>query len=147
MQARDLMTENPSCCRPDATVQEVARMMVEHDCGEIPIVDSVGVPVGVITDRDICCRVTAHGVHGAEARVGDYMTTPAVTVRRMDTADECRRIMEEHMIRRVPVVDENGICVGIISQADVAKKEDSYAISHLLKEVSTPIPNSNSFGY
>lgn len=147
MQARDLMTENPSCCRTDSTVREVARMMVEHDCGEIPVVDESGAPVGVITDRDICCRIVSQGIDSNTARTGDFMTTPAITVRRMDSADDCRAIMENHLIRRVPVVDEMGKCVGIVSQADVATKADSYAISHLVKEVSVPTPNENAYGF
>lgn len=146
MQARDLMTENPCCCTIDSSVREVARMMVEHDCGEIPVTDSMGVPVGVMTDRDICVRLVAQGVDSSAARVGDYMTTPAITARRMDSADDCRILMEQHMIRRLPVVDESGRCIGIISQADLATKADSYTISHLVKEVSVPTPSPNNFG-
>ena len=61
MQVREIMSENPACCGSDASVQDAARLMVEHDCGEIPVVDSQRRPVGVVTDRDIACRRGAEG--------------------------------------------------------------------------------------
>ncbi len=61
MQIREIMTGDPICCTRDTGLPEVARMMVEHDCGAIPVVESRNskIPVGVITDRDITCRVVA----------------------------------------------------------------------------------------
>lgn len=138
MQAKDMMTTNPACCSPKDTIRDVARMMVEHDCGEIPVVDMDNHPIGVITDRDICCRVASQGYDTNTAIVHDHMSTPAITVHMQDSADRCCSAMEEHMIRRVPVVDNNGKCVGIIAQADFANKSDSYSVSHLVREVSTP---------
>jgi CBS domain-containing protein len=141
MQAKDLMSLNPCCCTADSTVREAARMMVEHDCGEIPVVDSSGCPIGVITDRDICCRLVAQGIETNNARVSEFMTSPAITIRESASSDDCRETMERNMIRRVPVVDESGKCTGIVSQADIAQKSDSYSVSHLIKEVSAPRPN------
>src|SRR2546423_1075681 len=65
MQVKDLMPPDPTCCTPDSTLQRVAELMVEHDCGEIPVVDNVAsmLPVGVITDRDITCRTVAKGLN------------------------------------------------------------------------------------
>jgi CBS domain-containing protein len=57
--ARDIMTPDPACCSPNTTLDDVARMMVQNDCGEIPIVDTNDRIIGVITDRDIVCRVVA----------------------------------------------------------------------------------------
>ena len=59
--ARDVMTADPACCTAESTLDLVARMMMENDCGEIPIVDHLDRPVGVLTDRDIVCRVVAEG--------------------------------------------------------------------------------------
>src|SRR5207248_4454001 len=59
--ARDVMTPDPTCCSTNATLDEVAKLMVQNDCGEIPIVDSSDRPIGVITDRDIVCRAVAEG--------------------------------------------------------------------------------------
>ena len=54
--ARDVMTADPACCSPQTTLDQVAKMMVLNDCGEIPVIDSANRPIGVITDRDIVCR-------------------------------------------------------------------------------------------
>src|SRR5215813_6634566 len=59
--ARDVMTREPACCSPSTTLDLVAKMMVQNNCGEIPIVDTANRPVGVVTDRDIVCRVVAEG--------------------------------------------------------------------------------------
>ncbi len=68
MQVREIMTENPACCGPENSVQEAARLMVQNDCGEVPVVDQSGQPVGVITDRDIACRCVAQGKDSRYAR-------------------------------------------------------------------------------
>jgi CBS domain-containing protein len=142
MQAKDIMTTNPACCAPETSVREVARMMVEHDCGEIPVIDEADRPIGVITDRDISCRMVAQGLDGNTCIVRDFMTMPAVTVHMLDTLERCCSLMEDKKIRRVPVVDDSGRIEGIISQADFAKKADSYSVSHLVKEVSMPTASS-----
>ncbi len=67
------MTPNPTCCRPDTPLQEVARLMVEHDCGEIPIIDESGKPLGVVTERDICCHTLAQGKNPLDMTAGDIM--------------------------------------------------------------------------
>lgn len=137
MKVRDVMTENPMCCAPDTPLQELARLMVEHDCGEIPIVDGQSRrPVGVVTDRDIAVRVVAKGRNPLEMVARDCMSTPVVTVSPDDSVEECCQTMEAHQIRRVPVVDGDGSCVGIVSQADVALKASESKIAEVVKEVS-----------
>ncbi len=59
--AADIMTPGPACCASDAPLEAVARLMVQHNCGEIPVVDADGELIGVVTDRDIVCRVLAAG--------------------------------------------------------------------------------------
>jgi CBS domain-containing protein len=139
MQARDLMTHNPACCTPDTSLQYVAKMMVEANCGEIPVVDSLQTmrPVGAITDRDITCRTIAKGLNPLTMNAEDCMTTPCVTVSEDASIDECVRLMEENLIRRVPVVDTSGCCCGIISQADLATTMDRVA-AEVLRQVSQP---------
>jgi len=82
-QAKDIMTTNPACCTPENSVEEAAQMMVKHDCGEIPVAESKDhpKPVGVITDRDITCRVVAAGKNPSQTRVRDAMSSPPVTAR------------------------------------------------------------------
>src|SRR5438477_12183482 len=109
MQVKDLMTPDPTCCTPDTTLQRVAEMMVEHDCGEIPVVENVAsmLPVGVITDRDITCRTVAKRLNPLTVTVADCMTTPCVTVTPDTSLGECRRRLEENQSRRMPVVESN----------------------------------------
>jgi signal-transduction protein with cAMP-binding, CBS, and nucleotidyltransferase domain len=104
-------------------VMLVAEMMVEHDCGEIPVVENLGnmLPVGVITDRDITCRTVARGLNPLIMTVADCMTTTPVTVMPGMSFEECCRVLEENLIRRVPVVDASGACIGIVAQADIAR--------------------------
>ena len=59
--ARDVMTPRPACCTPQTTLDEVAKLMAQNDCGESPVVDRGDQLIGVITDRDIVCRVVADG--------------------------------------------------------------------------------------
>src|SRR2546430_2519317 len=123
MQIREIMTADPMCCAPDTSLREVARLMAECDCGEIPVADSWETmrPVGVVTDRDITVRAVAKGRNPLELTAGECMTTPAVTIRPDTTVEECCAIMERHQVRRVPVVDQSGKCCGMVSQADIAK--------------------------
>ena len=138
MTARELMTPNPACCTMNTPLQEVARMMVQCDCGEIPVVERLELrkPVGVVTDRDIVCRTIAEGKNPLTLEAAAAMSTPAVTVNERDGADEVLRIMEAHQIRRVPVVNQNGEICGIISQADIARNQSRKEAGELVREVS-----------
>lgn len=137
MQVREIMSENPACCGPDASVRDAARLMVEHDCGEIPVVDGQRTPVGVITDRDIACRAVAEGRDG-NTPVREVMSTPAVTVSPDTSVEDCCRVMEENQIRRVPVVDGNGGCCGMVAQADVALQAGEQMAGGVVRDVSQP---------
>ena len=59
--AKDVMTPDPQCCSPETPLNEVANLMVDADCGEIPVVDGSNRLIGVVTDRDIVCRIVAKG--------------------------------------------------------------------------------------
>jgi len=134
--ARDVMTPNPAVCTPDTTLDQVAKMMVQNDCGEIPIIDLNDQPVGVVTDRDIVCRVVAGGKNPMAHTAESCMTQPVVTVHADDSLEQVVTTMEKHQIRRVPVVDERGCCTGIISQADLAWAEPLSEVGELVREVS-----------
>jgi CBS domain-containing protein len=134
--ARDVMTPDPARCTPQTTLDQVAKLMVQNDCGEIPIIDGADQPVGVITDRDIVCRVVAEGKNPVGHTAEQYMSQPVVTVRSDAPLDEVVSTMERHQIRRVPVVDERGCCAGIIAQADVAWTGNEHEVAELVREVS-----------
>lgn len=120
---RDIMTHDARCCTQDTPLVDVARMMVEGNCGEIPVVDNYTNlrPIGVITDRDIVCRVIAQRRNPLELCADTCMTTPVVTIHQHAPIQDCLRLMEENRIRRIPVVDRQGRVCGIVSQADIAR--------------------------
>jgi len=137
MKIEEIMTANPACCGPETNLREVARLMVDHDCGEIPVLRD-GRPVGVITDRDIAARAVAAGRNPLEMKASDLMSTPVITVKPSTDVDDCCDTMEEHQIRRVPVVDDSGSCCGMVSQADIAKHASARKTAQVVKEVSRP---------
>jgi CBS domain-containing protein len=140
MQVRDIMHEKPATCTPDTSLQEVARMMVEHDCGSIPVIEGGGSDklVGMITDRDITCRTVAQGINPLEKTASDAMTKKCICVSLDDSLQDCCEVMEEHRIRRVPVVDQQGNCCGIVAQADIARHAPGEKSAEVLHEVSEP---------
>ena len=87
--AKNVMTANPQCCSADTPLNEVAKLMVECDCGEIPVVDSAKKLVGVVTDRDIVCRAVAKDLNTALAKASEVMTSPVDLGRRRLLARRC----------------------------------------------------------
>ena len=140
MTAKDLMTPDPACCTRDTPIADVARLMVQRDCGQIPIVESSARKrvVGVVTDRDIVCRAIAENRNPLDLKAEAVMTTPAVTVADTSDADDVQSVMEKHQIRRVPVVNQNGELSGIVSQADIARQRSSREAGELVRDVSAP---------
>src|SRR5262245_46521399 len=132
------MTAKPACCGPETSLQDVAHLMVAHDCGEIPVTDRGGRPLGVVTDRDIVVRTIAQGVNPLELKASDVMTSPCLTVPERSDLDECTGKMEDNQIRRMLVVDEDGCLCGIVSQADVALNARKKETAELVKDVSKP---------
>jgi CBS domain-containing protein len=122
--------------------------MVEHDCGEIPVVESKRTMnlVGVITDRDITCRTVALGRNPLEMIASERMSSPSVIVMPDTSLEECCKTMETSRVRRIPVVDEIGACCGIVSQADIARNAHKEDIAEVVKQISQPtVSASNVF--
>ena len=140
MRVKELMSPDPACCTRDTNLQEVARLMCDYDCGEIPVVDDRNNMrvIGVVTDRDITCRSVAKGKNPLEMTADTCMSSPVVTVTPDTTVDEACRLMEEHQIRRIPVVDPDKRCLGIVSQADVARNATPMQTAEVVSEVSRP---------
>jgi CBS domain-containing protein len=140
MHVKEIMTPRPACCTSSTPLREVAKAMVQNDCGEIPVVDGGdrGALLGVITDRDIVCRMVAEGKNPLDYTAGDCMSTPVVVVWESTQVEDCARLMEEHQIRRVPVVDGGGACCGIVSQADIAQHASRRITAELVRDVSQP---------
>ncbi len=148
MRVKDVMTADPACCTSETSLQEVSQMMVDHDCGEIPVVEDQEkkLPIGVITDRDIVCRVVARGQNPLDLTVADCMSQPCITVTPDMPLEQCCRVLEENQIRRVPVVDAGGVCCGIVALADIALHTKNSLTGEVVKEVSEPTAAASAAG-
>ncbi|MBW3567628.1 MAG: CBS domain-containing protein [Proteobacteria bacterium] len=140
MQAKQLMTPDPACCTPDSRIQDVAQLMRDNDCGEIPVVDDRETRrlVGVVTDRDVAVRAVAEGRGPTDTRASEIMSSSVVSVKPDRNLEECLELMEKNQVRRLPVVDDEGCCIGIISQADIALKARDRNTADLVQDVSRP---------
>lgn len=134
--AKDVMTADPQCCTAETPLNDVAKLMVECDCGEIPVIDAAKRLVGVVTDRDIVCRIVAKGKNPSAMTAADCMSQPVVSVHSDTSVDEVLSTMEAKQIRRVPVIDAAGCVCGIIALADVAFSESKSEVGELVREVS-----------
>ena len=140
MRILQIMSSDPRCCTPETNLQQVAQLMCEGDCGEIPVLENTSSRrlVGVVTDRDITCRTVAAGKNPLTLSARDCMSSPVVTVTADMDVEACMEIMEANQIRRVPVVDASGGCCGIVSQADLARNAPFKETAELVAEVSRP---------
>ncbi|MEX2139912.1 MAG: CBS domain-containing protein [Pirellulales bacterium] len=141
MKVSNIMTPSPATCHRQSKLQEVARLMLQCDCGAIPVVeDGTNRPLGIITDRDITVRAIAEGRDPQSMTVGDCMSSPVETISSEATLEECVDKMESSQIRRMIVVDADNKTVGIVAQADIAMYAPQEETAELLHDVSTPAP-------
>ena len=146
LQVRDVMTQTPTCCTPETNLTEVARLMMENDCGAIPVVngEKTMTLIGIITDRDITCRTVALGLNPLKLTVGECMSSPSVMVTPETGLDECCKTMEASLVRRIPVVDESGGCCGIVSQADIARNAGIEDTAKVVRQISQPTVSASN---
>ena len=145
MKCHEVMTRDPQFCTADQTCAMVAQVLCDADIGSVPVVDSPTSRrvLGMITDRDICCRLVA-GEMAPDTAVERIMTRGAACCREEDPIDEVERVMEECQIRRVPILDAQGRLVGIVTQADMARREPRRA-GRVVEAISRPSPGASSF--
>ena len=136
----DIMTKDLVYSHPTDTVDDVAKLMKKEDIGPVLIVDKGDQGkrlVGIVTDRDLAIKVVGEGRDPKKTKVADVMTTKVVTCRADDDVQNAMKAMAQYQLRRIPVVDEYGILVGIISQADVATRMDEpEQTAEVVKEIS-----------
>src|SRR5574341_2149519 len=113
----EIMTRKVSCCSPDATVQQVARVMAERNVGSVPIAEGDRL-VGLVTDRDLAVRVVARGLDPKTEPIAPHVTGAVQTVTPDTAIEDAVRLMEAHQIRRLPVVEGDRL-VGIVSLGDL----------------------------
>jgi len=135
----DVMTRNPACAHPEDSVTTVARLMKEKDIGPVPIVqDKISKKLlGIVTDRDLALKVVAAGRDPNTTTVREVMTTEVVTCREDDRIEKALDAMSRNQLRRILVVDDDEMLVGIIAQADVATRMDEpEKTGEVVKEIS-----------
>src|SRR5918999_3813353 len=132
---RDAMTSNPRGVETSTSIVEAARLMKSEDVGPLPVVEG-GRLVGMVTDRDIVLRVVAEGKDPQSSTVGEIASRDLVTVDPQQDLDEALRLMAQHQVRRLPVVEEDGRLVGILAQADVATSGEDVKTGQVVEEIS-----------
>ena len=142
MKVQDVMTKDPACVTPGATIREAAQLMQREDTGVVPVVEEQGTTrmlVGVVTDRDIALRVVAEG-RSADTRVSEVMTSNRLATCSPD--DDVNAVMEamaSEQVRRIPIVDERGGLVGIVAQADIVRRaDDDRKAERTIEAISQP---------
>lgn len=149
MKARDIMTTNPGWCTPETSAKDAAKMMADYDCGCLPVVESDNVPklIGVVTDRDITLRGVARGAT-PDVPVEQLMSTDVSCCFADSDLSEVEQIMAERQVRRVPVLDDDGCCIGMISQADLALEQgrlvSEQEVGRVLEQISQKINQPRS---
>lgn len=121
MRVGDIMTKEVRVCRRGDSLNEAARRMWEGDLGALPVVDEGGAVLAVVTDRDLCMAAYTRGRRLEEMQVHEAMSPRVATCGAGDPIEDAERVMRESRVRRLPVVDEGGVLVGIVSLADIAR--------------------------
>ena len=121
MNVGQLMTRDPATCGTDDSLNRAAQIMWEKDCGCVPIVDAERRPIAMITDRDLCMAAYTQGRPLWSGPVSSAISRGVVVVRESDTLEMAESLMQQHRIRRLPVVDADGRLVGILSMNDLAR--------------------------
>jgi len=137
MKIKEVMSPNPVCCTPGDSAQMVARIMRDGNIGSVPVVidQQSRELVGVITDRDLCCSIVADGLDPKTTPIQKFISLDPVTCRDGENVEKCERAMQEHQIRRIPIVDSDN---RVIAQADLALRDKPEKVSKTVAEISKP---------
>jgi len=135
---KEIMTKDPKCCAPSESLQAAARQMRDEGVGSILICEPVTMKLlGIVTDRDIVVKAVAQGVYPREANVGHAMTSNPYSCRENEDVVEAIGIMTEHQIRRLPILNKDGQLVGIISQGDIAiRNQEPQKTAEVVEKIS-----------
>jgi CBS domain-containing protein len=133
------MTQKPVSARPEDPVASVARLMKENDIGSIPIVENQKSKrlVGIVTDRDLALKVVAEGRDPQTTPAKQVMSISVITCHDDDNIETVLNAMSTQQLRRIPVVDNNNMLLGIIAQADIATRmNEPEKTGEVVKDIS-----------
>ena len=140
MKVQHVMTKDVRCCRPDDDLASAARLLWTGDCGVLPIVVGEGRRVvGMLTDRDVCMAAWTQGRPLSEIPVEVAMAQDVVTCRPEDDVSEVLARLRTRHVRRLPVVDDAGQLLGVISLVDIARAAEGPGASCTLADVATTL--------
>ena len=133
--ARDIMTGGAECIGVNETLEQAARKMRDLDVGSLPICGEDNRLKGMLTDRDIVVRCLADGGDPKSTKAGDLAQGKPVTIGADDTVEEAIRTMQQHQVRRLPVIDGHNL-IGMLSQADIARNYPEDRVGELVEFIS-----------
>lgn len=136
---REFMTTDARCIKESQSLVDAARMMMDLDCGSLPICGDDGKLTGMITDRDIVLKCVASGRNPADMVARDLATGRPQWVDADASIDAAIELMEKHQIRRLPVIADHKL-VGIISQGDIARNYTEQRVGELVEHISERQP-------
>lgn len=141
MVVSEIMTAHVIMCTPWDSAHTAANLMKEHCVGALPVVWDKTDPLveGIITDRDLCSGIAGDARDSNAVLVAELMTRVPVTREPDFTIEECLRLIEENQVRRIPVVNERGRCVGIVTQVDIARKVPPAQVAEMINEITKPM--------
>jgi CBS domain-containing protein len=119
MKVQDIMTTAPETCRPTTNLASAVERLWRADCGVLPVVDEGGMLVGIITDRDICIAIGTRNRPASTILVEGVMTRSVETCQADDDVNVALGRMKDRRVRRLPVLDDRGKLVGILSLNDI----------------------------
>jgi CBS domain-containing protein len=137
MLIRDIMTTEVKLVHPDTRIAEAASVMKDFDIGALPVVDD-GEPVGMVTDRDIAVRVVADGRDPKQTTVREALSQNIVHAYDDQSLEEAANLMQEHQVRRLPVLNRDKKLVGMVSMGDIALRGSQETAARVIEEVSKP---------
>jgi CBS domain-containing protein len=118
MIVKDVMTAAPKTCSPGTNLAEAAALMLDGDCGILPVVDD-GKLVGVVTDRDMYIALATRNQRASDVTVGELARAPVHTCGPDDSVQTALATMKQHAVRRLPVEGFGGTVLGIVSMNDI----------------------------
>ena len=134
MKVKELMTPDAKAIWLTESLTDAARLMWENDCGMLPIIKDGRKVIGLITDRDVCMASAMRDRNPSAISVEEVMTGQVYAVNPDDNIDQALQVMQEHQIRRLPVINAEGELEGILSMNDIvlsAKAADGRAADSL----------------
>src|SRR5438309_7626112 len=135
------MNRDPVCCVLSDTAQTVARILCDRNVGSMPVVadQQSRKLVGMITDRNLCCTVVAQGMDPNAIPITKLLALAPLSCRDGKNIETCERLVQEHQVRRIPIVDAEDRVIGIVSQADLALRDKPERVSKTVAEISKPV--------